>query len=330
MKDENLSENITKVNGSSSYDVIVIGGGLSGLMAGTIAAKRGKQVLLLEKHATVGGLAAGFTRKGYYFDSGMSRCLAYIRPPLRDIGVKVDLQPQRMIWNIAGCWADYANLERFFHDLSEIFPEEQAGLRMLYEKEVRPAEAVVATLMTDMEGAGLVGKALGMLRIIGAVRTMQKAKPLQESEGNIFGKYLDPQGRAYAFLVEREDEVDYRGEMSFFTKIMKLHSQTLNVYPYNGYQGVADDMTDAFRAHGGEVRTCVDVEKIIIDGGRAVGVEVKAHQRSETIYARNIISCIDLNKVFHRLIGDAYLDPDLLERLEKSKLSRAIPILYLG
>ena len=54
-------------------DVIVIGGGLGGLMAGITAAKRGKKTLLLEKHTTVGGLAAGFTRKGYYFDAGMSR-----------------------------------------------------------------------------------------------------------------------------------------------------------------------------------------------------------------------------------------------------------------
>ncbi len=40
------------------YDTIVIGGGLSGLMAGLTAAKRGKKTLLLEKHVTVGGLAA--------------------------------------------------------------------------------------------------------------------------------------------------------------------------------------------------------------------------------------------------------------------------------
>jgi len=256
--------------------------------------------------------------------------LAYIRSPLRKVGVKVELKPQHLIWNISGRWVDCANLEQFFKDLSEIFFEEKEGLRMLYEKEIQPVEKIVATFMTDMDGVGLVGKVVGTIRIISAMRTMQKSKPLQENEGNIFRKYLDPDGRALAFLVEREDEVDYRGEMSFFTKIMKMYSQSFNIYPANGYQNLADNMAETFRAYGGDLRTSVDVEKIIIDGDRAIGVEAKGHQHKETVYAHSIISCIDLKKAFHQLIGDAILDKNILERLEKSKLSRAIPILYLG
>lgn len=83
------------------YDVIIIGGGLSGLTAGIIAAKRGKKTLLLEKHTTVGGLAAGFTRKGYYFDSGMSRVMgASIKGTLKELGLlgKADLKPHRAIF----------------------------------------------------------------------------------------------------------------------------------------------------------------------------------------------------------------------------------------
>jgi phytoene dehydrogenase-like protein len=99
------------------YDVIVIGGGLGGLMAGITAAKRGKRTLLLEKHVTVGGLAAGFTRKGYYFDAGMSRCMgASIRGFLKEIGIleQADLRLQRAVWNIAGQWIDYDRLDGFF------------------------------------------------------------------------------------------------------------------------------------------------------------------------------------------------------------------------
>jgi prolycopene isomerase len=318
-----------KVN-TEVWDVIVIGGGLSGLTAAITAARRGRKVLLLEKYATTGGLAAGFTRKGYYFDSGMSRCMDYIRKPLREVGVKADLKPQQSIWNIGGCWADYSSLERFFTDLEGIFPEERSGLHRLYENEIRPAEAILATFFGSMDGGNFVEKALGMLRLLGAMRAMQKAKSLQGMEAEVFGKYLDPGGRAYAFLIEREDEVDYRGEMNFFTKAGKLYSQTLNFYPSNGYQGLADDMEAALQALHGEVRTCADVEKILIENKQAVGVQLKAHGRSETINAKKIICSIDLNKTLHRLIGDEYLDAGLLERLAKSKLARAIPILYLG
>jgi phytoene dehydrogenase-like protein len=187
------------------YDVIVIGGGLSGLMAGFTAAKRGKKVLLLEKHATVGGLGAGFWRKGYYFDAGMSRCLSYIRGPLKAAGIKLELQPQRLILNIAGAWANYSNLEQFFADLQEIFPEEQSGLQRLYGEEIQPAMATLAAFFADMDPEDKSPKILHPLRMLNAVRSMRKNKRLFEAESQVLGRYLNKESRAYAFLAERED-----------------------------------------------------------------------------------------------------------------------------
>lgn len=43
-----------KIGGNETYDVIVIGGGASGLMAAAVAAERGQRVLLLEKNRELG------------------------------------------------------------------------------------------------------------------------------------------------------------------------------------------------------------------------------------------------------------------------------------
>ncbi len=52
-----------------SYDVAVIGGGLGGLTAANILAKKfGRSVVLLEQHSKLGGLATWFKRKGHVFD----------------------------------------------------------------------------------------------------------------------------------------------------------------------------------------------------------------------------------------------------------------------
>jgi len=312
------------------YDVVVIGGGLSGLMAAFTAAKRGRRVLLLEKHTAVGGLAAGFSRKGYYFDAGLSRCLDYIRGPLHTAGVDVEFKRQRMVFNIAGAWAGFGSLEEFFADLRTIFPEEGAGLEGLYEKEIRPVENMVRALCADYDPEDRSPKVLRLARMLSAVYALQKSKSVSEAEGDVLGRHLNKAGRAYAFLAEREDEVDYRGEMSFFLKILKLYSQTLNVYPVNGYQALADGVVTAIRAHHGEVRTGVDVRRILIEGGRAAGVEIHSRGQTEQICAKSVISCIDLKQAFRRLIGDEHLDDGFLERLGKTKLSRAIPMFYLG
>jgi phytoene desaturase len=56
----------------TDYDVIVIGAGLGGLSAGSVLAKRGRKVLVLEQSDRVGGCCSTFERDGYHFDIGAS------------------------------------------------------------------------------------------------------------------------------------------------------------------------------------------------------------------------------------------------------------------
>lgn len=53
------------------YDVIIIGGGLGGLTAGSKLAKDGKKVMLVEQHNIPGGCATTFKRRGYTMDVGL-------------------------------------------------------------------------------------------------------------------------------------------------------------------------------------------------------------------------------------------------------------------
>jgi all-trans-retinol 13,14-reductase len=53
------------------YDVIIIGGGLGGLTAGSKLAKEGKKVMLVKQHNIPGGCATTFKRRGYAMDVGL-------------------------------------------------------------------------------------------------------------------------------------------------------------------------------------------------------------------------------------------------------------------
>ncbi|AGF77488.1 phytoene dehydrogenase-like oxidoreductase [Desulfocapsa sulfexigens DSM 10523] len=53
-----------------SYDTIIIGAGIGGLVSAALLAAEGKQVLVLEQHTSVGGCAATFSHRGFRFDTG--------------------------------------------------------------------------------------------------------------------------------------------------------------------------------------------------------------------------------------------------------------------
>jgi phytoene dehydrogenase-like protein len=60
-----------------SYDVVIIGCGLSGLGAGIRLAQFDKKVLIVEKHTVIGGLNSYYSRKGRVIDVGLHAMTNY-------------------------------------------------------------------------------------------------------------------------------------------------------------------------------------------------------------------------------------------------------------
>ena len=55
----------------SSYDAIIVGGGVGGTAIGALLAHRGRKVLLLDKNKTIGGRCTSYTRDGFIIDLGV-------------------------------------------------------------------------------------------------------------------------------------------------------------------------------------------------------------------------------------------------------------------
>ena len=75
-----------------TYDVIVAGGGISGLTASAYLAKSGYTVLLCEKESKVGGLVNSFERDGFRYDGGIRAVenSGIMFPMLRQLGIDLD------------------------------------------------------------------------------------------------------------------------------------------------------------------------------------------------------------------------------------------------
>ncbi len=75
-----------------TYDVIVVGGGIAGLVAASYVSKAGKSTLLIEKQEKTGGLVNSFEHNGYVFDGGIraTEDLGILFTMLNQLGIDVE------------------------------------------------------------------------------------------------------------------------------------------------------------------------------------------------------------------------------------------------
>jgi phytoene dehydrogenase-like protein len=73
--------------------VIIVGGGISGLTTATSLAKKGLDVLLIEKNDKTGGLVNSFIKEGFLFDGGVRAIenAGMIKPMLEELDIDLPL-----------------------------------------------------------------------------------------------------------------------------------------------------------------------------------------------------------------------------------------------
>ncbi len=160
---------------NKKYDVIIIGGGLSGLAAGIRLAYFDKKVCIIEKHSLLGGLNSYYYKSGHYFDVGLHAMTNYIsssksrRAPLakllRQLRVpleNLELCPQKFSRiHFGDTKLDFTNeLDFFDSQVAEKFPKQIDNFRKLVRKingydelslQARPksAKEVVCSIIDD-------------------------------------------------------------------------------------------------------------------------------------------------------------------------------------
>ncbi len=122
----------------SSYDMVVVGGGIAGLTAAAFGVKSGKSVLLCEKEHEVGGLASGFWQDDFYFDVGI-RALenaGTLLPMLKTLGITSELKKSEVRIRIAKqsvLISSQCGVENYRKMLVSLFPQEKQSIDNIIE-----------------------------------------------------------------------------------------------------------------------------------------------------------------------------------------------------
>ncbi len=327
--DRNRSRREAGALDRDTFDVIVVGAGTGGLTVAALLVRSGRSVLVLDQHAVAGGNATVFERPGYEFDVGL-HYLGDCGPEggipriLRAAGVEDvvfrEMDPDGFDTLV---FPDFTfrvpkGLDEYRARLIDRFPAEARGIDRYLE---------VLRAIWSLQGAaggGMSAKTLWRAR---------KAVPYFNATLQALFDRWTKDVRLRAVLAGQSG--DYAEPPSRVALVM--HAMVVMgylqgaYYPAGGGQVISDRLAEAIERRGGKILLSAPVTRIIIEHGRAGGVEFESKCLGRcTARAPVVISDADLKETMLDLVGATNLKPKTVMRMHRYEMAPALGVVYLG
>jgi all-trans-retinol 13,14-reductase len=309
-----------------TYDVIIIGGGMGGLTAGALLARRGLRVVLLEQGERTGGYVTSFKRGPFTFDAtgaflggceeggefykilaqaGALRHLRFLK-----VEAAKNIYPDFSLdLHLSG------GFEEYIRGVRELFPEEQRGLGDYFAlikkigKEINRFEGL--TWWQTMLFPFFFWHLIRYQRI---------------SLGQILDRYFGGDGIKRVLSTLPAHLPPSRLSL-FFTAVLITKVLAQGVwYPHGGMGTVPQALEAAFRERGGELRLKTEVERIEMRDGAVRGVYTRG---GDFLPAQRVVAAINIRRALMELVPEAYRDR-FFKMVNGLEYSLSTCLVYLG
>jgi phytoene dehydrogenase-like protein len=313
----------------SELDAIVIGAGHNGLAAAAVLAKHGLKVRVLEKNAYVGGMSG--TReilKGCRNEVGASCLFPLSRQLTRDLDFEgngaefIDLPVMAVNLPNPGTppLLFYSNpLRQLAHIVFRHGPSAMLGFVRLVRFCSYPASVM------DRFTPGRPPRSLADL-LAGAPSPAAR----EQLELAFTGSAMDLIERFFpdaekhrtlrALLCFAAIQSTYKGPYTPGSALCLVYTLAqdgeggLMRRVRGGMGSLSEALVRSIEASGGEVRLKQNVKRVVVENGRAVGVELRGGERMR---ARVVLSNLDKPATFLRLLGEEHLPGDYAASVRK-------------
>ncbi len=304
----------SRTSETSGYDAIIIGSGIGGLTAaGLIAGVAGKKVLVLEKHTTPGGLTHVFRRDGAAWDVGL-HYVGQMAPGSQFRSLFDYLSGGALQWNAMPdiferfvypgiSFAVPSDPQRYQKSLVDRFPAEARSIRKYF----RDVNAVVRWTTLGFARGMVPGPAEPAVRLVQRLMGgMMGGIATKTTRQYLEGRFDDPLLRAV--LASQWGDYGLPPSRSAFA----IHAQIVAHYlhgawfPEGGSNRIARTFEQGIERAGGSIRVGQEAVRILLQDGRAVGVEVNDRRGGDahrvTYKAPLVISDVGASITFGQLL----------------------------
>lgn len=280
-----------------SYDAIVVGSGVGGLVCAGFLARAGQSVLVLDHHYLPGGYCTAFPRKQFLFDAAVHHIGAcgrfgVVGQILSRFKIDLEFVPLDPMDHLIFPDSEFtipARIEEYAEALARRFPEEKPRIPEFFRDLLRLYRQI--------------------LRREGAL--------LDRYRGATFGQLLadyfqDPKlrrilGAQWGYLGSPVEAISAVGMCQMLVSYLRDGAY----YPRGSTQAFSDALAHSVLQAGGHVLLKTRVVEILVDHGRAAGVRVEA---GRTIRAGIVVSNVDARQLFCDLVPEGACD------LERSRI----------
>ena len=289
--------------------VIVIGAGVSGLVAGVYARLAGFDVDIYEYHNVVGGNCTGWNRKGYHIDG----CVQWLTGTKNGTGVN-------KIWRTCGALSDdtpiynthkiastihegktyhlSSDIDEIERDFLEISPDDSVIIKK-FIKNIKRFKNLNAPVDKPFEEMNI----FGFMPLIW--KMIKSGKPEKETETMTIKDYIE---EFESPVIRQLLACVFPGEMPAYALFYSLGIRTSGDggWPMGGSLSFMKRIQQRFEELGGKIHLGCEVDKIVVKDFVATGIKIKNDDREIT--TDYIISAVDGEMLLGKLLENKYYD----------------------
>ena len=307
-----------------TYDGIIIGAGQHGMVLGSYLVRAGLKILLVDRRLEYGGglMTKEATRPGFYHNlHSINHFQISDTPWFRDLGLDERVTYITPRYEFGQAHSDgtalifgrdreetIANVARFSKKDAETFREWNRLAEEITAKILIP-ERYAEPLPQSERDALLSRTALGRdflaitrrqpLEVVDELFENEHVKLLFLFKVSLFGTWLT-------------DTLSKTSPMGSVIRAFDL--ETGYQLCQGGSFNLARGLMETFIAAGGTFQPQVDIERILLEGGRATGIVLRD---GRTVRARQFVaSSVDVHQTFESLIGRDQLPAEFLAKLD--------------